>query len=330
MQRRTSILVAATALIALAISAVLYLVPAGGADKAPAGQVRAAGGEVWMALDPIAPSPLPRIVGGTRAPGRPLVVIDPGHGGHDPGTLAAGGRVREKDVALGIALAIRDALVLGGRVRVALTREDDRYLTLPERVALAKRLGAGLLVSIHADSAPNAGARGASVYTASDIASDREAARLAAKENAADLVGGVALGGEGDAVRAILADLAQRETVGAAASFATLLRRAMPPAVRVRHNFRQSADFSVLRSDGLPAVLLETGYLSNRDDAAFLESGAGRRAIAEGVRKAIEVHFARLLTSRGRSPPEGRAGMRMGKEGMTDEARGDDGRGGSG
>ncbi|MBU3078308.1 N-acetylmuramoyl-L-alanine amidase [Sphingomonas sp. XMGL2] len=231
-----------------------------------------------------------------RGRGRPLVVIDPGHGGHDPGTLAAGGSVAEKRVVLATALAIRDALVRSGRVRVALTRADDRFLPLTERVAIARRLKADLFLSIHADSAPNRAARGASVYTLSDVASDREAARLASRENSADRFGGLDLRAQAPDVRSILADLAQRETMNESAAFARLLRQQTDPVVRFRTVAHRFANFSVLRSGGIPAVLYETGYLSNAADAAFLQSAAGRRAIAEGARRAVEMQLARIAT----------------------------------
>lgn len=260
------------------------------------GPVAAAAPDVGRGAAAIKPAP--RIAEARRGRHRPLVVIDPGHGGHDPGTLAAGGKVAEKDVVLALALAIRDALVDSGRVRVALTREDDRFLALTERVGLARALKADLFLSIHADSAPNRAARGASVYTLSDVASDREAARLASRENSADRFGGVDLGAQAPDVRSILADLVQRETMNESAAFARLLRQRAGPAVRFRAVPHRFANFSVLRSGGIPAVLYETGYLSNAEDARFLQSAAGRRAIAEGAREAIEAQLARIATGR--------------------------------
>src|SRR5690606_33392805 len=120
-----------------------------------------------------------------NAPGRPIVLLDPGHGGRDPGAPGVSGQVKEKDLALVFARELRSYLAERGRVRVAMTREDDRYLTLEQRAAIARKLGAGLLVSIHMDSAPNPLARGASVYSLSDVASDAEAARFAQAENQA-------------------------------------------------------------------------------------------------------------------------------------------------
>jgi N-acetylmuramoyl-L-alanine amidase len=246
-----------------------------------------------LALLCIAAAPLPRVEG---RPGRPLVVIDAGHGGRDPGATAPDGRAVEKDVTLTLARAMRDALVRSGRVRVALTRADDRFVDLPDRPAIARRLRADLLVSVHADSAPNRAARGASIYTLSDTASDAEAARLAAKENSVAVR--APLLAQPAEIRAILADLAQRETMAGSAAFARTLQRAGTGRVRFRHRAHRSANFSVLRSGGVPAVLFEVGYLSNTADAAVLTSAAGRRAIADTARAAIETHLARIASAR--------------------------------
>src|SRR3954468_7530010 len=126
-----------------------------------------------------------RIYASPVARGRPIVVIDAGHGGRDPGAISVSGEVREKQLTLVLSQALRDELVKRGRVRVAMTRDDDRYLTLDERAAVARRLAAAMFVSIHIDSAPNPLARGASVYSLSDVASDAEAAHLAAAESGA-------------------------------------------------------------------------------------------------------------------------------------------------
>jgi N-acetylmuramoyl-L-alanine amidase len=235
---------------------------------------------------------------GARGTNRPLVVIDAGHGGHDPGSLSEDGRRREKDVALGIAKAIRDELVASGRVRVAMTREDDRFLVLGERREIARRLKADLFISVHADSAPNREARGATVYTLSEVASDRVAAQLAAKENKADVLNGVDLGGENNEVSSILIDLAQRETMNTSSAFATLLQREMAPMVSFRTSFHRFAGLIVLKAPDVPSVLLETGYMSNPDDIELLYSPDYRRNVAIGVTRAIEAHFARRLAMR--------------------------------
>lgn len=253
---------------------------------------------VTIPLDPpLPPLPTPP-VSGARGTKRPLVVIDAGHGGHDPGSLSADGRVREKDVALGIARAIRDELVASGRVRVALTRNDDRFLVLGERREVARRLKADLFISVHADSAANRDARGATIYTLSEVASDRVAAQLAAKENKADILNGVDLGGENNDVSSILIDLAQRETMNVSSGFAALLQRELSPLVDFRTTFHRFAGLIVLKAPDVPSVLLETGYISNDGDLKLLLSPQYRKSIAIGVRRAVETHFARRLAGK--------------------------------
>ncbi|MDX3908738.1 MAG: N-acetylmuramoyl-L-alanine amidase [Sphingobium sp.] len=232
-------------------------------------------------------------VEGPRDATRPLVVIDAGHGGHDPGAINAQANVREKDLTLAVAQAIRDRLLATGKVRVALTRDDDRFLVLQERYGIARRLSADLFISIHADAAENIQARGATVYTLSETASDQEAARLAARENKADIINGVDLGAQDAGVSSILIDLTQRETMAQSTSFARLLQREAAPMVPFRSTAHRFASLIVLKAPDTPSVLFETGYISNTIDAAFLTSPAGQRRIADGVGKAIEIYFAR-------------------------------------
>jgi N-acetylmuramoyl-L-alanine amidase len=261
---------------------------------------KSARNNVTITLDPPQPlfsGKLPRIMGGGRDSGRPLVVIDPGHGGHDPGAISVFGDRKEKDAALGIAKALREELLASGRVRVAMTREDDRFLVLQQRREIARRLKADLFISIHADSAPSAGARGASAYTLSDVASDQVAARLAAKENRADVLNGVNLGGENNDVSSILIDLTQRETMNISSSFATLLEREMSNDVSVRDGYHRFANFAVLKAPDVPSVLIETGYTTNIDDAKRLFSKEGQQKTAVSIRRAIEAHFARKMAS---------------------------------
>ncbi|MBB4155167.1 N-acetylmuramoyl-L-alanine amidase [Sphingomonas jinjuensis] len=235
---------------------------------------------------------LPKVQGEA---GRPLVVIDAGHGGVDPGAINPATGLREKDVTLKIAKAIRDSLLDGGRVRVALTRGDDRFLVLRERYGIARALHADLFISVHCDSVGTPDATGASVYTLSEVASDKEAARLAARENKADVIAGVDLGDAAADVSSILIDLAQRETMNASAGFARLLGREAKPLIPVKPNFHRMASLMVLKAPDMPSILFETGYISNPVDAAFLDSGDGREKIAESVRRAVEIHFARRL-----------------------------------
>lgn len=240
-------------------------------------------------------APLPRVYGEA---GRPLVVIDAGHGGHDPGALSSDGGLREKDLTLQVARAIRDSLLASGRVRVALTREDDRFLVLQERYGLARRLKADLFISVHCDSAGNADATGATVYTLSEVASDKEAARLAARENKADILAGVDLGAASPDISSILIDLTQRETMNASANFARLLGREAQPLIPIKPNYHRMASLMVLKAPDMPSVLFETGYISNAADASFLASSEGQRKVAQSVRKAVEIHFATRLASR--------------------------------
>lgn len=227
----------------------------------------------------------------------PLVVIDAGHGGHDPGAISPHSGKREKDITLGLARAIRDELVAGGRVRVALTRADDRYLVLEERYGVARRLKADLFLSIHADAADNEEASGASVYTLSEVASDREAARLAARENKANIINGIDLGAHSSEVSSILLDLTQRETMTVASDFARLLQREASDDMKFRTTAHRFASFVVLKAPDTPSVLFETGFISNKGDSEFLASKAGRRKVASGVRDAVQVHFARQIAA---------------------------------
>ncbi len=229
---------------------------------------------------------------------RAVVVIDAGHGGKDPGAPSTNGG-HEKDVTLAIARAARQAIERRARARgvpveVRLTREDDRFITLGGRVRLARQWGADLFISIHADSAPNPLARGASVYTLSDVASDREAARVAAKENRADIIAGVDLSRENREVANILIDLGLRDSMNASADFAQALQRGMEPeGVLFRSQFHRFAGFQVLRNLGIPAVLLETGFLSNAEDSEVLFSRKGQQAIANGLGNAVVDYLER-------------------------------------
>jgi N-acetylmuramoyl-L-alanine amidase len=251
---------------------------------------------ITIPLDP--PSnglPRPRIYG---PKGRPLVVIDAGHGGHDPGTISTVTGQREKDVTLAIAKRIRDELIASGRVRVALTREDDRFYVLRERSAIARNIAADLFISIHADAAASPDAKGATLYTLSEVASDREAAALAARENKADIVKGVNLGGENSDVASILIDLAQRETMNNSVRFANLVKREGGGMIPFRSGYHRMAGFAVLKAPDTPAILMEVGYMTNSDDATRLGSAEGQQQIASGLRRAIEIHFARRVASR--------------------------------
>ena len=231
-----------------------------------------------------------RIYGSPVAKGRPIVVIDAGHGGRDPGATSVSGQVREKELTLALAQALRDELVKRGRVRVAMTREDDRYLTLDDRAAVARRLSAAMFVSIHIDSAANPLARGASVYSLSDVASDAEAARLAARENADSGT----IGRDGS-VETMLADLAMRSQMTASADLASRLVNKAAGRVELRPNPHRFAAFHVLRRADAPAVLFEAGYLSNADDEVLLRNPNERSKMVLALSQAIETDIAAHL-----------------------------------
>ncbi len=234
---------------------------------------------------------LPPIKGPLDA-SRPLVVIDAGHGGHDPGAGAAD--LPEKTLTLGLARALRDRLLAGGGIRVAMTRDDDRFLALAERREIARALGASLFLSIHADSAgEDQQVAGASLYTLAAKASDAAAASLAARENHADSINGVMLDGQSDAVSAILVDLSQRHAREEAGELTGLIVREGEGRMAFHPNPRRSAAFAVLKSPDVPSVLFEAGYISNPDEAQRLASPEGRAQFAEIVDKAIRVYFAR-------------------------------------
>jgi N-acetylmuramoyl-L-alanine amidase len=255
----------------------------------------APGGGVTIPIAPLGSDqsgPLPRVTP-ARGDNPPLVVIDAGHGGQDPGAASPFTDRPEKDITLSLAIAMRDALAASGRVRVALTREDDRYLVLEDRYRIARRLDADLFISIHADTAPeNDRARGATVYTLSEVASDQEAALLAGRQNASDAIAGARLSPDPN-INLILIDLAQRESMNVSADFARLLYREAAPVFPFRPVWHRFAAFIVLKAPDIPSILFESGYLTNETDAAYITSPAGRREIAEGMRRAVEAHFAR-------------------------------------
>lgn len=248
---------------------------------------RGAGGE--GSLSASLPAPInDRIWAAPRAAGRPIVVLDAGHGGSDPGAKGVSGEISEKALTLAFARELRDLLVERGRVRVAMTRDGDLYLPLDTRAAVAERLDAALFVSLHMDSAPNPQARGASIYSLSDVASDAEAARVAASANlgAAD----AQLGDGG--VKAVLADLAVRSRMGASADLASRLVDRASGRFELRPQPHKFAAFHVLRRSGAPAILFEAGYLSNAADEALLRDPAHRRKLAQALAEAIESEIA--------------------------------------
>jgi N-acetylmuramoyl-L-alanine amidase len=234
---------------------------------------------------------------------RPVVVIDPGHGGVDNGTQAGGGENNEKDLVLGFGLALRDRIEKSGKYRVVMTREDDTFIPLADRVRIARNQSAALFVSIHADALPRGegDAQGATIYTLSDRASDSEAERLAEVENKADAIGGVNLTEEPTEVADILIDLARRETRAFSNRFARLLMGEMKTTARMHKHPLKSAGFKVLKAPDVPSVLVELGYVSNKDDLEHLLSENWRTRIVGSMGQAIDAFFAKRLAKAGSS-----------------------------
>ena len=230
---------------------------------------------------------------------RPVVVIDPGHGGPDNGTQS--GSEIEKNLVLGFALALRDRIEKGGKYRVVMTRTDDTFIPLADRVRLARNQSAALFVSIHADALPRreGDAQGATIYTLSDRASDAEAERLAEAENKADAIGGVNLTEEPTEVADILIDLAQRETRAFSNRFARILMGEMKTTTRMHKHPLKSAGFRVLKAPDVPSVLIELGYVSNKDDLEHLVSENWRSRTVGSVAHAIDAFFAKRLATAG-------------------------------
>jgi N-acetylmuramoyl-L-alanine amidase len=230
---------------------------------------------------------------------RPVIVIDPGHGGPDNGTQS--GSDTEKNLVLEFALALRDRIEKNGKYRVVMTRTDDTFIPLNDRVRVARNQSAALLVSIHADALPRreGDAQGATIYTLSDRASDAEAERLAEAENKADAIGGVNLTEEPTEVADILIDLAQRETRTFSNRFARILMGEMKATTRMHKHPLKSAGFRVLKAPDVPSVLVELGYVSNKDDLEHLVSEHWRSLTAGSVAHAIDTFFAKRLATAG-------------------------------
>jgi N-acetylmuramoyl-L-alanine amidase len=228
---------------------------------------------------------------------RPLVVIDPGHGGRDPGTvkrLPDGQEVYEKDLVLSISLALKEMLEERGGIRVALTREDDRIIPLAYRPEIARQLDADLFISVHADSAgERADVSGASVYTLSNEASSEAAARFAERENAADRLNGIEVATDSSQVSEILVELSQERTQEDALELADLILREGQGTIDFHPYAKRSAALAVLRAPDVPAVLFESGFVTNERDLAKLMTEEGRREHADVLEKAIRVYLAR-------------------------------------
>ncbi len=246
------------------------------------------------ALTDAAAEPARKSLAKPAPPFRPkLIALDPGHGGRDPGALGVRG-TQEKGVVWTIAGELRQQLMAAGRYRVMLTRSGDFYVPLRERVARAQAVKADLFLSIHADSHPDPGVRGASVYTLSEEASDREAAALAARENRADkVVSGVPLASQSDTVARALVAMSQRGTVNDSCRLAdTIVLTFGQNGVRLLPRTHRTAGFAVLTSPDIPAALVELGYLSNVQDEKLLTVRQHQLALARALRASIDAHFA--------------------------------------
>ena len=222
----------------------------------------------------------------------PLIIIDPGHGGHDPGTKGFSGG-HEKDITLIYAKNLQASLMKTGRYRVKLTRNDDRYLFLGERVKLAQQAKGNIFISIHADSAPVKTAMGLSVYTISEKASDKQSEALAAKENKADLIGGMDFSDTSKDVADILIDLTQRETRAKSIKLADGLVKHFRHAVNLLNHTHRFAGFAVLKAPEIPSVLIEIGFLTNHKEENLLKTHQYQQKFTQSVIAALDEYFTR-------------------------------------
>lgn len=236
----------------------------------------------------------PAIATKRKPGGKPTIIVDAGHGGVDPGTIGVLG-VNEKIITLAIAKKVSAELRRTGRYNVRMTRERDIFIPVRERGQMGRNWGGDLFISIHADSIGNRKVRGGTVYTLSERASDKEAELLAARENKSDLIAGLDLVTTDDTVTSILIDLAQRETLNYSARFAQMLLPEMRREVRMLKRGHRFANFGVLKSPDMPSILLETGFLTNREDARFLNTKQGQAKISKAVRRAVDQYFATIV-----------------------------------
>lgn len=234
-----------------------------------------------------------------KGTGRRIVVIDPGHGGIDPGAVSnSGDKVKEKDVVLAFGLALRGALLETGKFDVVMTRENDKFITLKDRVRIARQHQGDLFIAIHADTVRGQSARGATVYTLSEKASDAEAQALADKENRADIINGVDLGAGSEEVNDILFDLVRRETKNHSLFFAKKVVGELKPVTQMTGRPARSAGFSVLKAPDVPSVLLEIGYLSSKGDLALLTSKKWQQKTVGALTRAIDKYFSTEIAQR--------------------------------
>ena len=263
----------------------LTLEPVNLANHSASHMGRTASGASRAAFIPPQPTSKP------RTGKKPLIVIDPGHGGVDPGAIGANGAY-EKHVVLGLSKALKKELESTGRYRVILTREDDVFIKLGNRVNFARQHGADLFLSVHADSLPRPNVSGASIYTLSNKASDAQTAKLAARENKADLIAGIDLSVEDEEVANILVNLAMRDTMNQSKYFAnTLVDTFNTGGLKLLERPHRYAGFAVLKAPDIPSVLIEAGFMSNRMEANSLVTDSHKRRFAKSVRTGIDAYF---------------------------------------
>lgn len=221
---------------------------------------------------------------------KPLIVIDAGHGGKDPGAIGRR-KTFEKNITLSYSKELRKQLLKTGKFRVYMTRDKDIFIPLRQRVKKAEKAGGDLFISIHADSAANKKARGLSVYTLSEVASDKQAAALARKENKSDIIGDIDIEKPSNTLNELLIDLVQRDTKNISASFAETIVKNMQGDFKTVGNPHRFAGFRVLTGAKVPSVLLELGYLSNKREEKLLKKRAYKRKLISNLVDAIEEHF---------------------------------------
>ncbi len=239
------------------------------------------------------PKSKPQVAQTTKFKKKPLIVIDPGHGGVDPGAIGHS-KIYEKNIVLALSKELRKQLINTGKYRAILTRDKDVFIRLKDRVAFARKQNADLFISLHADSIKKKNVRGTSVYTLSKKASDAQTAKLAEKENKADLIAGIDLNVEDEQVAFILGDFLMTDTVNQANFFAnTLVEKLQKKKIRTLERPHRSAGFAVLKAPDIPSVLIETGFMSNRAEASLLNQPKHRKKVAAAIKAGIDAYFIR-------------------------------------
>jgi N-acetylmuramoyl-L-alanine amidase len=221
---------------------------------------------------------------------RKIIIIDPGHGGVDPGAIGHAGSY-EKNLVLSTAIVFKSVIEKDPAYKVVLTRTRDQFLPLRKRISRSKLLNADLFISIHADSISNSSVRGATIYTLSETASDKEAAQLAERENKADIISGMDLSDETKEVTNILIDLAQRETMNQSAKFAGLLVPELKKVIKTHRRPHKFAGFAVLKAPDVPSILLEMGYLSNLNEERLLKTDGFKKKLAASIKRGLDRYF---------------------------------------